>query len=83
MKLRNFQSKIHAIDPDAEFKEVDACAVRCSSCTRWVQMRALYDVRSFTVHRQSGRCQSSQRTNLVSNTTGIYLFDVSKMSLLT
>ncbi|KAF6742271.1 hypothetical protein DFP72DRAFT_1022703 [Ephemerocybe angulata] len=60
MKLRNFQEKILSIDPNAEFKESDACAVRCSACAKWLQMRLLYDTRRFSEHRRGGKCRSTQ-----------------------
>ncbi|KAJ3513597.1 hypothetical protein NMY22_g14994 [Coprinellus aureogranulatus] len=65
MKLSNFRTKILAIDEHAEFQADDLNAVRCSACTQWVFMRALYDTLRFTEHRKSKKCQGVQSTGLV------------------
>ncbi|KAF5370924.1 hypothetical protein D9615_009810 [Tricholomella constricta] len=66
MKLRNFRSKILEIDPHAELKEDDLCAVRCSACAGWLEMRAVYDILRFSEHRRGGKCQARQSTGMVS-----------------
>ncbi|KAJ2915314.1 hypothetical protein MD484_g5089, partial [Candolleomyces efflorescens] len=65
LRLRTFRSKILGIDAFAEFTEDDLCAVRCSSCSRWIQMRILYDILRFSEHRSTSMCQRHQDKGMV------------------
>ncbi|KAF5332101.1 hypothetical protein D9611_008005 [Ephemerocybe angulata] len=66
MKLDNFRSKIRVLDSHAEFQAEDPIAVRCSACTQWIYMRALYDTLRFSEHRGSRKCRGLQATGMVS-----------------
>lgn len=56
--LEAFRSKILADDRYAEFKDKNLRAVRCSNCSKWVMMRALYDLRRWREHRDTVTCRS-------------------------
>ena len=64
-RLSKFQAKIILDDPHAEFDLNDLRKVRCSHCATWITMRTLYEVRRWTEHRNSLKCQSRQQKGLV------------------
>lgn len=64
-RLGGFRNKILTMDSHAEFHDNDLRKIRCSSCTSWVTMRLLYDIRRFSEHRNSPRCQVAQQEGLV------------------
>ncbi|TCD61882.1 hypothetical protein EIP91_007810 [Steccherinum ochraceum] len=60
--LESFRAKVLRDDPHAMFKTEDLRAVRCSSCAKWICMRALYDLRRWKDHRKTAACQQRQGT---------------------
>ncbi|KDR66292.1 hypothetical protein GALMADRAFT_283972, partial [Galerina marginata CBS 339.88] len=59
-KLLAFRNKVRVDDPFAEFKKGNPCAVRCSSCRAWLEMRVLYDLLHWKNHRKTKKCQQAQ-----------------------
>lgn len=60
-QLEEFRGKVLSDDLYAEFKSSDYRAVRCSACAKWINMRALYDVRRWKDHRKTTVCQQQQQ----------------------
>lgn len=63
-RLHNFCDKVLQDDHHAKFDHNNLCRVRCSSCTKWVNMRVLYKLRRWSEHHQSPACQAKQSTAL-------------------
>ncbi|KAA1468573.1 hypothetical protein DENSPDRAFT_814932 [Dentipellis sp. KUC8613] len=63
--LDRFRNKVLAEDPHAEFKSHDLCAVRCSACATWIQMRVLYDLKRWKEHRTSAKCTKQRSKGLI------------------
>ncbi|KAH9933100.1 hypothetical protein B0H21DRAFT_835847 [Amylocystis lapponica] len=63
-KLQRFRDKILEDDPHAEFQSKKLRSVRSSACGSWVQMRALYDIKSWIGHHKSDKCKKHKATGL-------------------
>ncbi|KAJ7736423.1 hypothetical protein B0H16DRAFT_1730764 [Mycena metata] len=63
-RLGTFRAKVLADDPKAEFDDGDVRRVRCSHCTHWLEMRALYDLVRWKEHRATSKCQKARSTGL-------------------
>lgn len=61
LSLEAFRTKILKDDSRAEFKKKDLRAVRCSSCSKWVIMRMLYDTLHWKNHRAGEGCQRNRQ----------------------
>lgn len=71
-RLQNFQNKVLQDDNHAEFDVSNPRRVRCSSCSKWVKMRVLYELRRWSEHRNSGACRKHQHSALRTSSLASY-----------
>lgn len=64
-KFNNFKKKILKDDDRAKFGTKNSVSkVWCSSCAKWLEMKALYDYQRWDEHRATKACKSRQSSGL-------------------